>query len=160
LKSFPGIDALAEADEKAIEEILSPLGLRWRIPAFKMMARDVREKYSASIPETRKELTSLPGVGDYVAGAVMTMAFGKKEWLVDSNIARIFSRYFGVITSGERRLDRRILEIARIYFSGKKPGRALMGILDISALICKPKKPLCERCPLKFKCIYKSIRKK
>jgi A/G-specific adenine glycosylase len=153
-REYPGVDSLAEAKQEALEKILYPLGLKWRIPAFAMVAREVREKYQSRIPETREELMSLPGVGEYIAGAVLSIAYGKKEWLVDSNIVRIFKRYFGIKTSKEGRRDKHVVEIAKIYASGKDPGRATMGILDITTLVCKPKNPACEKCPLIDSCYY------
>ena len=154
IKKYPDVDSLAEAKNEDLERILYPLGLRWRIPAFQMLAREVREKYRSRIPETREELTSLPGVGEYVAGAVLSVAYGKKEWLVDSNIVRIFKRYFGIKMSKEGRRDKHVVETAKIYSEGKDPRRATLGILDITALICKPRKPDCEKCPLMDRCYY------
>ncbi|MGB9748148.1 MAG: hypothetical protein ACPLXM_14575 [Bacteroidales bacterium] len=151
-REFPDVETLAKADQEDVEKILYPLGLKWRIPAFTMMAREVVEKYHSGIPDNREELASLPGVGEYVAGAVLSMAYGKNEWLVDSNIVRIFKRYFGIKTSKEGRRDKHVIEIAKIYASGKDPRRATMGILDITALICKPGKPICKRCPLRRRC--------
>jgi A/G-specific adenine glycosylase len=153
-REYPDVDSLAEAKQEALEKILYPLGLKWRIPAFGMVARELREKYQSRIPETREELISLPGVGEYVAGTVLSIACGKKEWLVDSNIVRIFKRYFGIKTSKEGRRDKHVVEIAKTYASGKDPGRATMGILDITALVCKPGKPACEKCPLIDRCYY------
>lgn len=153
-KEFPNVDTLAVAKQEALEKILYPLGLKWRIPAFKEMAWEVCEKYQSRIPENREELTSLPGVGEYVAGAVLSIAYGKNEWLVDSNIVRIFKRYFGIKTSKEGRRDKHVVEIAKIYASGRDPGRATMGILDITALVCKPREPYCDRCPLIDHCHY------
>jgi len=153
-RKFPNVETLARANQEAVEKVLYPLGLKWRVPAFPMMAREVVEKYHSRIPDNREELISLPGVGEYVAGAVLSIAYGKNEWLVDSNIVRIFKRYFGVKTSKEGRRDKHIIEMAKIYVSGKDPGRATMGILDITALICKPGKPECERCLLRINCHY------
>jgi len=154
LKEYPDVDSLAGAKQEALEEILHPLGLKWRTPAFGMVARELREKYQSRIPETREELISLPGVGEYVAGAVLSIAYGKREWLVDSNIVRIFKRYFGIKTSKEGRRDKHVIQIAKFYASGRDPGRATMGILDINGLICKPGKPDCEKCPLIACCHY------
>jgi len=153
-REFPNVETLARATRKDVENILRPLGLKWRVPAFTMMAREVVEKYHSRIPDNREGLISLPGVGEYVAGAVLSIAYGKNEWLVDSNIVRIFKRYFGIKTSKEGRRDKHVIEMAKIYVSGKEPGRATMGILDITALICKPRKPECEKCPLRIHCHY------
>lgn len=154
LKKFPDIDALASASQEIIEELLYPLGLKWRVPAFIMMAREIKEKYHSIIPGSRETLVSLPGVGEYVAGALLSIAYGKNEWVVDSNIVRIFKRYFGVKTSKEGRRDKHIIKIAKIYASGKDPRSAILGIIDISALICCSGRPHCEKCPLAATCHY------
>ena len=82
---YPDVQVMAEADNRDLEQILHPLGLKWRTPTFGLVAREVKGKYQCRVPETRKELTTLPGVGEYVAGAVLSVAYGKKEWIVDSN---------------------------------------------------------------------------
>jgi len=157
VKEFPDVESLAGADVGDLDKILSPLGLRWRIPGFGLMAREVQEKYNSTIPDTRKDLLTLPGIGEYVAGAVLSIAFGKNAWLVDSNIVRIFKRFFGVTSSKEGRRDKHIIEIAKVYMSGNDPGKAIMGILDLTSLICKPAKPLCYECILKETCSYFTI---
>jgi A/G-specific adenine glycosylase len=152
---YPDVEALANADEKKLEQILHPLGLKWRTPAFTLAAREVMKKYHGRVPEDREELTALPGVGDYVAGAVLSITYNKKEWIVDSNIVRLFRRYFGVKTTKEGRRDKHVIEMARIYASGRSPREANLAILDFSALICAPVKPGCETCPLKASCYYR-----
>lgn len=151
---YPDIESLANAEDEKIKKILYPLGLRWRIPAFGLVAREIKEKYSCKIPETRDELIKLPGVGEYVAGAVLSVGYGKKEWMIDSNIVRVFRRYFGVRTSTEGRRDKHVIEMAKRYITCKDPRRANLAILDFAALICTPRNPVCKKCPLKTRCKY------
>jgi len=151
---YPNVEAMANAEDKKLEQILYPLGLKWRSPAFGLVVREVKEKYQCKIPETREELTALPGVGEYVAGAVLSIAYDKKEWIVDSNIVRLFRRYFGIETSKEGRRDKHVIEIAKIYASGKNPRKASLAILDFTALVCNPRKPDCGKCPLRRNCHY------
>ena len=151
-----GVRAIAEAESEKLEKILYHLGLRWRIPAFARAAREIQETHQGQVPETREELTKLPGVGDYVAGAVLSIAYGKKEWIVDSNIVRLFRRYFGTKTSKEGRRDRHVIEMARIYVSAEDPRTANLAILDFAALVCTPRKPNCEGCILKEGCKHLS----
>lgn len=158
LRKFKDINMLADADINQVRNILYPLGLSWRIPGFIKMARELREKYQSRIPSNREQLKSLPGVGDYVAGAVLSFAYDKNEWIVDSNIVRIFRRFFGISTSHEGRRDRHIIEIAKNYSSGPDIRSALFGILDLAALVCHPRDPYCKGCPLKKKCFYYSQR--
>ena len=149
---YPDAEAIAEAEDEKLEKILYHLGLKWRVPAFAQVAREVKETYQCQVPETREELMKLPGVGDYVAGAVLSIAYGKKEWIVDSNIVRLFKKYFGIKTSKEGRRDRHVIEMARIYVSAENPRDANLAILDFAALVCTPRKPDCENCPLEENC--------
>lgn len=154
VREFPDVDKLAEAKKEKIEKILYPLGLKWRISAFGLVAREIREKYHCKVPEKREDLTMLPGVGDYVAGAVLSIGYNKKEWIVDSNIVRLFKRYFGIETSKEGRRDKHIIEMAKMYVSCKNPRKANLAILDFTAIVCTPLNPHCKSCPLKKKCVY------
>ncbi len=156
---YPDVETMAEAKNEKLEQILYPLGLKWRTPAFGLVAREVKEKYQCKIPEAREELTTLPGVGEYVAGAVLSVAYGKKEWIVDSNIVRLFRRYFGIKTSKEGRRDKHIVEIAKVYASGENPRKANLALLDFAALICLPRNPKCTLCPLSSTCHYYSSEK-
>jgi len=153
-REFPNVENLAKAENKKIEKILYPLGLKWRTAAFGRVAKEVKEKYHCKVPKTREDLTTLTGVGEYVAGAVLSIAYGKKEWIVDSNIVRLFKRYFGIQTSKEGRRDKHIIEMAKIYVSCKNPKKANLAILDFAALVCTPRIPECKRCPLKKECFY------
>ena len=151
---YPNVRALAKANNKKLEKILYHLGLKWRTRAFGLISRELRKKYRCKVPETREELMTLPGVGEYVAGAVLSIAYNKKEWIVDSNIVRLFKRYFGINTSKEGRRDKHVIEMAKIYSSGRNPRKANLAILDFTALICTPRNPKCPLCALNTSCHY------
>jgi A/G-specific adenine glycosylase len=151
---YPSAESLAGASDEQLEKILYPLGLKWRSPAFKLVARDISEKYNCRVPETREGLLTLLGVGDYVAGAVLAIAFKKTEWMVDSNIVRLFKRYFGVDTSKEGRRDKHIIEMAKVYAKGQDSRSANLALVDFSALICTPKIPKCQICPVETTCKF------
>lgn len=151
-EQYPDVKSMAEAAEEELERILYPLGLKWRTPAFRLVAREIKERYECKVPETRGELISLPGVGDYVAGAVLSIGYRKAEWIVDSNIVRLFKRYFGVRTSREGRRDKHIVQIAKMYVSEGDSRKANLAVLDFAALVCTPKNPNCEHCPLRTNC--------
>jgi A/G-specific adenine glycosylase len=153
---YPDMTSLAEASDGELDQILYPLGLRWRSPAFKLVAREIREKYNCRVPETREELTSLPGVGDYVAGAVLSITFNKTEWMVDSNVVRLFKRYFGLDTSKEGRRDKHMVELAKAYVQEGEPRNANLALVDFAAIVCTPSKPECEGCILSLQCNYVS----
>lgn len=157
---YPDIEAVANADEKKLEQILYPLGLKWRTESFARVAKEIREKYQGQVPAQREDLIRLPGVGEYVAGIVLSVAFNKPEWAVDSNVVRIFKRYFGISTTKEGRRDKHVIELAKVYSAAKDPKEASLALLDFAALICVPKNPRCTSCPLSNTCHYYSFNKK
>lgn len=153
-EKYPDSYSISKGDKKDIEEILYPLGLRWRVPSIIYVAQQIQEKYNGKVPKTRDELIKLPGVGDYVAGAVLSIAFNKTEWIVDSNIVRLFKRYFGIETSKEGRRDKHVIEIAKVYSLSNKSREANLAILDFAAIVCTPKNPKHKCCVLRKNCSY------
>ncbi|MBE0426602.1 MAG: DNA glycosylase [Nitrospirae bacterium] len=145
---------VASTNMKKLNSMLYPLGLRWRIKRFKEVSQSIVEKFRGKVPQTRGEISRLPGVGDYVAGIVLSIAFNKKEWIVDSNVARVFKRYFGIPTSKEGRRDKQVIDIARTYADCKYPKKANLALLDFAAIICTPRRPKHEQCPLSGNCHY------
>lgn len=151
---FPNLNSLAIANNRRLFKILYPLGLKWRMPSFRSVAREIKDRYRGEVPAIREELKTLPGVGDYVAGAVLSIAFKKKEWIVDSNVVRVFKRYFGIRTSIEGRRDRHVIGMAKRYILYKNPRRANLALLDFTSLICKPRDPECGICPIIKTCFF------
>lgn len=151
---FNSLKEVAHTDLKKLRKALYPIGLKWRVRNFKDVCISLIKNFNGKIPDTRSNLLLLPGVGEYVAGMVLSTAFGKNEWIIDTNVVRIFRRYFGIKTSKEGRRDRHVIEMAKIYSSGKNPRRANFAILDFTALICIPGKPNCKRCPFSRNCHY------
>jgi len=150
--TFGSPEDVAASTMEYLNEFLFPLGLKWRIKRFKEVSEALVSDFDSRVPETRESILKLPGVGDYVAGIVLSTAFNKKEWIVDSNVVRVFKRYFGIGTSKEGRRDRHVVEMAKEYASCRNPGKANMGILDFAALVCTPNNPKCIECPLSTKC--------
>lgn len=153
-KKYPDIKVLSKAKSKDLAKILYPLGLKWRIPVFKLIAIELMKHYKGKVPKNRNELKTLSGIGDYVAGAVLSIAFNKKEWIIDSNIVRVFKRYFGVKTSKEGRRDKHLIEMAKMYIRSRNPKKANLALLDFASLVCKPRKPEHAICPLTDACSY------
>lgn len=151
---YPDVDYLVEAADEELEKILYPLGLKWRSAAFKIVAKEIKEKHHSRVPMNRDELTELSGVGEYVAGAVMSIAFSKPEWMVDSNIVRLFKRYFGMTTSKEGRRDKHVVETSKAYVQGIDPRSANLALVDFSALVCTPRAPKHDICLVRTSCKY------
>ena len=151
---FNSPEKVAHTGLRKIREILYPIGLKWRAKNFKSVCILLIKNFNGEIPDTRTKLIRLPGVGEYVAGMILSTAFNKSEWVVDSNIVRLFKRYFGIPTSKEGRRDKHIVELAKVYVTTGRPKEANLALLDFAALICVPRNPKCIRCPLFKTCRY------
>jgi A/G-specific adenine glycosylase len=151
LSRYPTLESLLATDIEDISQILKPLGLLFRAERIHQSARIILEKHLGKIPDEENELLQLPGIGKYTARAILSQAFSRPSAVLDTNVARILERYFGI--RGERVKSRcKILwQAAEIVAPKRKTGRWNLTLLDFGAMICKPK-PDCERCPLAQKC--------
>lgn len=154
LIQYPDVQTLSKARIKSVEKYTSSLGLYKRAPNFTNAAKYIVKNFKGKYPETRKELLTIPGVGDYVAGAIMAVCFNNADYVIDSNIARFINRFYGLKLSGEIRRKKIIVEKAEALFKVKEQMNFLFALLDFTALICKPISPSCVKCPLKKKCHY------
>jgi A/G-specific adenine glycosylase len=154
LLQYPTIQSLAGANLEEVKKVLKPLGLLFRAERLHQCARIILEEYGGEIPTTQKALLALPGIGDYTARAIGSQAFGHSLAVLDTNVARIFERFFGL--QGERVKSRcKILwGAADAIAPTEGTGRWNLTLLDFGALACKAKKPLCPSCPLATKCCW------
>ncbi|MBE7542229.1 MAG: hypothetical protein HS123_07670 [Solibacteraceae bacterium] len=156
LKRFPDPARLSRARCSTLAKILQPLGLSdQRARQLHALARAITGRAEPYVPSSRKELLALPGVGDYTANSVLCVSFNQPLPVVDTNVARIVMRVFGVGHSRfEARRSPEIWELAS-GITGQDPARAVevnWALLDLGATICKPKQPHCRSCPLKSSC--------
>ena len=159
LSRFPSWRSLAAASVEEIETILKPIGLSaQRAPRLKALAAAIAAR-SGRFPATRDEIEALPGVGQYVANAVLLFCFDQPNPLVDVNMARVLERFFGSRKLADIRYDPYLQRLARAVVSGKHPRNLNWAILDLAASVCTITNPPCERCPLSPKCKYRQSTK-
>lgn len=154
IKKYPDVQTLARAKGKEIKKVTKHLGLHWRSAHFIKAAEFITKTFKSKIPDTSEELFKIPGIGEYVAGAMLTVCFNKKYPVVDSNIARFTNRFFGLNLAGEIRRKKEIIDVAGKLFNVSSPGKLLFAIIDFTTLICKPRNPDHEACVFKRKCLY------
>jgi A/G-specific adenine glycosylase len=154
LYQYPNITSLSRAKIKSVEKYTASLGLHKRAPNFIAAAKYVVKNHGGVFPKYRAELLKIPGVGDYVAGAIMAVCFNNAEYVIDSNIARFINRYYGLGLVGEIRRKKIIVEKAKNLFKVKNQKTFLFSLLDFTALVCKPIYPVCCECNLNKKCNY------
>ncbi len=154
IKNYPDINSLINADEKEISKVTQHLGLHWRAEHFIKSVRVIMKKYGGKFPEKREELLTIPGIGEYMAGAILAVCFNKSAPVVDSNIARFIDRFYGFNLRGELRRKKRVVEKADNLFRCDEPGELLFAFVDFTSMICKPLNPQCDICSLKNYCKY------
>jgi len=118
------------------------------------MAKEIMLNNNGEIPSEREQLESLPGVSDYIASAVRCFAFGYSEVLLDTNTVRILGRVFGVkVTDGSRR-STRFSELYESVIDNRHAQGFNYAMIDLGALVCVPRDPLCKSCPIVEMCVY------
>ncbi len=154
LRRYHNLDSLAAADVEEIAELIKPLGLFFRAERLLQTARTIVEQHQGIIPDRETELLKLPGIGMYTARAILSQAFDKPTAVMDSNVARILERFFGI--KGERVKSR-----CKILWSSadkiapqKKVGYWNLILLDFGALICSARNPKCFQCPIALECCW------
>ncbi|ALJ56246.1 putative A/G-specific adenine glycosylase YfhQ [Candidatus Xiphinematobacter sp. Idaho Grape] len=152
MEKFPGIEILAKAPEDAVLGLWQGLGYYSRARNLHRAAKILAQL--PMFPKTPAELKCLPGVGDYTAHAVVAFAFDACVPVVDANTARVLSRLFDYsrpvnTVTGIRDLREMAISLLPIKGGGRLHNSAIM---ELGALICKPRKPLCFQCPLRVEC--------
>ena len=153
MEAFPTVEALAQADTERLMKLWEGLGYYSRARNLQKAARILTEQYGGRFPETYRELTALPGIGDYTAGAILSIAFGQAVPAVDGNVIRVASRVMGIrenvgIPSVRRELEEKVDSLV----PAARPGDFNQALMDLGAAICVPGTPNCDVCPLRAHC--------
>ena len=152
LDRFPDIHSLAAAEPQELHDLLFSAGLRWRVDLLLKTAQEIERRFQGEIPHDRKELESLPGVGPYIAAAIRCFAFGEADAILDTNTVRIASRVFGFLMNDSSRRSPRVLRLLESLLDRDHPAAFNLALLDLGALVCLPRAPLCDQCPVQSMC--------
>jgi A/G-specific adenine glycosylase len=153
LRRFPNVASLAAAEEAAVCEAWAGLGYYRRARNLHRAARVIVSQLGGKIPDHETALKQLPGVGDYTAAAIASLAFAARSPAVDGNLVRVLSRVFALPgRASDPALVRRVREQARLLVDCEQPGDINQALMDIGATLCRPAAPDCPRCPLRAWC--------
>jgi A/G-specific adenine glycosylase len=141
LDKFPSLKALAEARLDDVLAAWSGLGYYSRARNLKKTA----ELSQGNLPHTQKELLKFPGIGKYTASAICSFGHHQNIPVVDTNIARVIKRFFALLNPQENL----IWEYATQFVNEKNPRSHNLALMDLGSLVCLPKNPQCNLCPLK-----------
>jgi A/G-specific adenine glycosylase len=152
-EKYPDLKALANASIDDVMKTWQGLGYYSRARNLHATAKYICENLSAEFPKTYNELIALKGVGPYTAAAIASFANNECVAVVDGNVYRVLSRYFGIdtpidSTSGKKEF----LSLSNSLIHKKKPAIFNQAIMEFGALQCKPKNPDCTNCPFQFSC--------
>jgi A/G-specific adenine glycosylase len=146
---FPTIKSLADASEQEVLTLWEGLGYYSRARNIHKAARVIVDGLDGELPREVSALRKLPGIGRYTAAAIASMAFGLDEPTLDGNIRRVFARLFNVeIPADSTEGETLLWKIAAEYLPKGKAGDFNQALMDLGAIVCLPKNPRCETCPL------------
>ncbi|HYW05572.1 MAG TPA: A/G-specific adenine glycosylase, partial [Longimicrobium sp.] len=148
LARFPTLADLAEAPLDDVLKAWEGLGYYSRARNFHRAVREVAERYGGRVPDDPAGFRELPGVGRYTAGAVMSIAFGRAEPLVDGNVRRVFARW----TDDPDPADAALWSLAAALAPGERPGDFNQSVMELGATVCIPRAPRCAACPVASLC--------
>jgi A/G-specific adenine glycosylase len=156
---FPTLATLASADESDVLALWSGLGYYARARNLQKAAKSVVENHGGTFPRDFDAILALPGVGRYTAGAVASIAFEQRQPIVDANVARVFARVLPVdgdlkTAANQAKLwaaAQQVVEVENV-----PPREVNPALMELGALICTPKNPRCEVCPVAEFCAAKA----
>ncbi len=154
MRRFPGVRELAGASVQQVLRAWEGLGYYQRAVNLHRAARQILSNGEVRWPQTACAWRVLPGVGDYTAAAVAALAFGKDEIALDGNLRRVLARWIDLpvdVRSPEG--ERRLLAKARSLLPAGKAAAFNQALMDLGAMICTPRAPMCERCPIRSGCL-------
>ena len=156
LREFPTVEALAGAEDERLMKLWEGLGYYSRARNLKKAAQQLVARYGGELPQQAKELKKLPGIGDYTAGAIASIAYGQPEPAVDGNVLRVMTRLLadeGDIMQADTK-GRITALLRRSYPSGRDAALLTEGLMELGETLCIPKgAPHCEQCPLREHCL-------
>ncbi len=153
LKRYPTLKALAAARTAELRKVWYPLGYNVRPMRLRQIARQALKDHGGRIPDTYDGLIAMDGIGRYTAGAVLSFAYERDAAIVDTNVARLLGRYFGV--RGELKQGRTQQRLWKLAEAVIPPGRGYdinQAMMDFGATVCTARAPKCAGCALRRSC--------
>lgn len=153
LQALPTIRALADVDDEQLLKLWEGLGYYSRARNLKKAAQVIIEKYNGQFPTSFAEIRALPGIGDYTAGAILSICFDQKTPAVDGNVLRVYARLMNCKDSvTDEKIKARVrTALAEIY--PDNAGDFTQALMELGATVCIPNgTPSCELCPMRDLC--------
>jgi A/G-specific adenine glycosylase len=157
MERFPTVEELACAPLGDVLKTWENLGYYARVRNLHKAAGEIVGRFGGRIPPDMEEIIRLPGIGRYTAGAILSIAFGRAVPAVDGNVRRVISRLQAIEESvDDAAVRERIEELVRTLVPTRDPGRFNQALMELGAVCCTPKSPVCPACPLQDNCRARS----
>jgi len=154
IKNYPNVHLLANAPEQDVFRLWQGLGYYNRCRNLIESARKISGELKGRFPDRYEDILSLKGVGDYTAAAIASFAFDLPYAVVDGNVYRLLSRFFGNELPIDSKEGKSFFKtLARELLAEDQAADYNQAIMDLGASVCKPKAPLCGECPLSLRCM-------
>lgn len=151
IRKWPDVKSLAQAQIDEVLHLWQGLGYYNRARKLHQGAQMICEQYQGIMPMTKEELLSIPGIGAYTAGAIMSICYNQKVPAVDGNVLRVMSRHDLIEEDiSSTRTQQMVAEV--VLERMEEPRVFTQALMELGAMICTPKNPSCELCPLKDSC--------
>ncbi len=153
VKRFPDIGSVADGKEDEILKLWEGLGYYSRAHNIAKTAKILLKEYGANLPEDYQALLGLPGIGKYTAGAIMSLAFNQDYPIVDANVERLFARLFYIDSPIKgKSAQKKVWSKAKELIPAGQARQFNQALMELGALVCKPKRPMCRVCPIDSFC--------
>jgi len=150
LTKYPSIKSLSNSKLDDLLELWTGLGYYRRAENIYKTSQILKNKYNYIFPKTYEDILDLPGIGKSTAGAILSIAYNKKYPILDGNVKRVIKRYFAI--TGKEDNVNNLWNISESVLPTNDNNIFTQSIMDLGALVCVKKNPLCDKCPLKKKC--------
>jgi A/G-specific adenine glycosylase len=155
---FPSVKELARAAPDEVMKSWEGLGYYGRARHLHRAAREVVDRFGGLIPDTLEELISLPGIGRYTAGAILSIAFGKREAVLDGNVIRVLSRMFHITEDIRKSSTGKLLwSLSESLLPKRRLRDYNQALMELGALVCRIRNPACSDCPISGICEAKRL---
>ena len=154
LARYPTVQDLASAPEEELLKAWEGLGYYSRARSLQKAAKEIVARYGGQLPADLEKLRALPGIGDYTAGAIASIAFGIPAAAVDGNVERVLCRWDAITDEvGTPAVRRQIAARAQALVPRDRPGAFANAMMEMGATMCTPKNPKCLLCPVREGCM-------
>ena len=154
MQRFPTVADLAEASPDEVLNLWEGLGYYRRARYLHRAAQILVSDYDGQLPSSEKELKELPGIGAYTAAAIASIAFGEDHLALDGNLRRVLARLFDIkVKISSSAAEKKLHQVGNNLLPPGQAGSFNQALMDLGAMVCLPRDPHCESCPLRADCL-------